>query len=414
MTSFIHCFNPQNDLALANGSAYFTPPKSAVDLCVSGACLPIWYGNPGDFFFGSVKRDWFEATLEAFDRNILPRIYPRPDDVAMPWGWSPAQLHYFRKAGFAAANLPSEQLVDRWRQLAGREVTAPVLAAIIKEESQLTCCENELLLPRLARTEREAFEHIEKLGVAMLKLPWSGSGRGQQVTDRTTRMELIRRISGMIARQGAIEVSPYYKKKLDFAMLWKNGEFVGYSLFTTDSHGGWLRNILFSDVEIENVIQQQLARPFDFGTLRERMTAHLGELSKKYSYDGPFGVDFIVADPPEFCRERDHRMIIPVEINVRHTMGHVAHAIRDNILDDGVAGIFEIRQSSEIKEPYYHIKQSCPNQVLNMPTIELNGMPVVRNHRLVEGSLDLVPPGGAFRFLLRTSSSDGLLQMVMV
>ncbi|MEA5063338.1 MAG: hypothetical protein VB054_08425, partial [Petrimonas sp.] len=39
----MHLFNPDNDLALANFSANYTPPASALKIAEDLAILPVWY-----------------------------------------------------------------------------------------------------------------------------------------------------------------------------------------------------------------------------------------------------------------------------------------------------------------------------------------------------------------------------------
>ena len=41
-----YLFNPENDLALAAGTANYTPPKNALLLSNCGRLLPIWYAAP--------------------------------------------------------------------------------------------------------------------------------------------------------------------------------------------------------------------------------------------------------------------------------------------------------------------------------------------------------------------------------
>ena len=43
----VYLFNPDNDLALANGDENFTPPLSARKIADDLSLLPIWYTSPG-------------------------------------------------------------------------------------------------------------------------------------------------------------------------------------------------------------------------------------------------------------------------------------------------------------------------------------------------------------------------------
>ena len=45
----LHIFNPGNDLALASGQRYYTPPTAAVTLERAGVWLPLLLGEKGDY-----------------------------------------------------------------------------------------------------------------------------------------------------------------------------------------------------------------------------------------------------------------------------------------------------------------------------------------------------------------------------
>lgn len=384
-----HWFNPQNDLALANGSAYFTAPKSATDLCLSGACLPMWYGRPGDSFIGAVNRQWYESICRTFGIEVTPCMAPLPDVPPQPWGWSAAARRYLQNFGYAPESLPTSERVSQWRQLSGRITTAVLIGELMTRHPEMMLDYTQKGKPFIARTFDEAMSHITGLNVAMLKLPWSGSGRGQQVTDRTTSDELHRRVKGMLSRQGAIEITPYYDKILDFAMLWEDNRFVGYSCFETDTHGGWLHNNLLSDADIERKILKALGRPLDIEPIRNTLSELISKLFAQYSYRGPAGVDFIVGNIHGSENITDMpRLLVPVEVNVRRTMGHIAHRLYSSFVGLGNSGRFMIRPAEYLNEPY-HIPDADPGMV-------------IEGSRLLDGSLDLVPPGGNFRFILRS------------
>lgn len=375
MARIIYIFNPQNDLCLANGSRNFTPPASSLLLARAGACLPMWYGEPGSAFWGAVNDEWYSDICSAFDIDVTPTRVPECEYIK-PWGWSLSLRNNLINLGFKAHVLPSENDIEHWRELssrvAGTELTRHIISFLPANP--------RLISPMIFTDCAEALEYISRVGVAMLKLPWSNSGRGQQVSDRTTALELHRRVEGMINRQGAIEISPFYNKVLDFAMLWEDGKFSGYSLFETDTHGGWTHNILLTDNEIENVIRDVLGFDFDFNTFEAQIRAKLRLIAERYDYSGPVGIDFIVAEGT------DGRFIVPVEVNWRYTMGYVAHCLSEHYIAEGSKGTFKIIKSSATDEKFFKTA-AC----------------IIQNHRIVKGKLDLVPPCGDFRFILEVT-----------
>lgn len=388
----LHLFNPESDLQLANGSPHFTAPKAATDLARAGAVLPVWYGNAGDVFLGAVNRHWYETMADVFGLNVLPfhgdiNIY-----APTPWGWSSATLNYFKNIGYDPAYLPSPDTVDVWRTLSSRATSAELLTQIMEYADDLINGDVEKYAPRIATTVLEAMDHIERMGRAMLKLPWSNAGRGQQDTDRTTPNELIRRVSGMISRQGSIEISPYYVGHLDFAMLFDDCRFEGYSLFNTDTHGGWIGNVLIDDAEIERRIIEVVGRDIDFGALRATTQTVLRNAAERFNYHGPAGIDFLVADSKD-----NTRLIVPVEINWRRTMGHVARTFYHRYMMPESTGLLTTPLATA----------TAADTQIDLKSV-INARPdaagrLIVDGRLGAGSLDLVPPGGAFRFRVTTT-----------
>jgi hypothetical protein len=62
-------------------------------------------------------------------------------------------------------------------------------------------------------------------------------------------------------------------------------------------------------------------------------------------------------------------------------MGHVAHRLANDILGEGVTGTFKIVPRDKTVRTY-----------------------TARDKRLISGTLDLVPPGGKYSFLVETDN----------
>ncbi|MDE6397441.1 MAG: hypothetical protein K2K84_09220, partial [Muribaculaceae bacterium] len=229
--------------------------------------------------------------------------------------------------------------------------------------------------PVIVTDPEEALETVDLMGRAMLKLPWSNAGRGQQDSGRIPRNVLIDRINGMLNRQGAIEIEPYYNRIADFAVLFdENGCYSGLSLFTTDTHGGWTGNILTDDFSIADRIVVDIEPIVE--VLEDSLERHV------YSsgYRGPVGVDMMRAT------DSTGRLVYPVvEVNVRRTMGHVAHTFRERFMMPGVRGRLVVEPRSS--EPFF-TTTGC----------------IISGRRIKAGKLDLVPPGGNFRIIVRTGT----------
>lgn len=378
MTNFrpnrTHIFNPQNDLALADGKPTFTPPPAALNLARDGASLPLWYADPGDKVLAAVDRQWYEAITDTFGIEARPTATFAPDTIPTPWAWSPYTRRILSLDG--ASNLPDNRLVDDWRTLSSRVTSLPAIADIIRT----TVPNAEDYVPHIAHDTEEALQTIRHFGTAIIKLPWSNSGRGQQVSDRTTPDELERRVTGMIRRQGAVEIAPFYDVRLNFAVLVENDTFAGYSLFDTDTHGAWTQNRLIADSDIEATIRQVLGTDVDMNLVTETTRRAVANLAEKYRYTGPVGIDFVVGND-----NRGNSVMLPVEINWRRTMGHVAHTLIDRYVDPRANATFAITPADKTPEAYHPLQQ-CQ----------------IRNRRISDGALDIVPPGTNFRFVVRT------------
>ncbi len=368
----LHLFNPDNDLALANGSPNFTPPRSAVGLRNSGACLPIWYGDPGDLFVGAVNEAWFEEVSRAFGLDVEPVMAYEPGFSPAPWGWSAAARTSFIRIGTPPEVLPDSEAIERLRQLSHRSTTVEIARRCYEAIPQLVGPDNP---PPVIVTDQEgALEAVDRAGRAMLKLPWSNAGRGQQESGRIPRNVLIDRINGMLNRQGSIEIEPYFSRSVDFAILFdENGRYAGLSLFETDTHGGWTGNILTDDRTIERHIGLEL------GPVIEVLKSLLAESIFSKGYKGPIGIDMMKAS------DRNGRTVYPiVEVNMRRTMGHVAHTFYSRFMAPGTTGRLTVEPRNAES---FHRPGDC----------EISG------GRITAGNLDLVPPGGDFRILVRTT-----------
>ena len=55
--SVLYLFNPENDLALANGGKNYTPPPLARTIARDLSTLPLWYATEGENMF-AISRLW--------------------------------------------------------------------------------------------------------------------------------------------------------------------------------------------------------------------------------------------------------------------------------------------------------------------------------------------------------------------
>ena len=204
------------------------------------------------------------------------------------------------------------------------------------------------------------------------KSPWSSSGRGVIPSKGMPLSAVLTQAGGMIRRQGSVMIEQAYCKKRDFAMLFRKPEgapaqYVGLSLFETSSQS-YTGNILATESRLRAILSEQI----DLESVDAVMET-LPPLLDKYigdGYSGYLGVDMMVVENPDGTR-----WVHPcVEINLRMTMGVVAHLFTRDHLMPGRDGMLTVSYGNAAAQSGY----------------------TVDSGRLVSGSLPLVPPTGRF------------------
>lgn len=309
----LRLFNPENDLALAAGSACYTPPPAAALLRSAGALLPMWLADEGDFLLA--PRELEGACAQMRERFGLHGSILTPENIddvneCAPWGWSAATRRAFIKAGIRESALPDSTRIERLRDLSHRRTAAQLLEKLGFAE-----------VPVEARDRGSALAAIDALGgEAYIKLPWSSSGRGVFAVSGMSRSKLVEYIDGFIRRQGSVMVEKAYRKQRDFAMLFhcRGGKvtFVGLSLFDTLPGGAYSSNILLPQSEIERTLG------IDAAILSAKVGQALEEIVAPV-YTGPFGVDMLLTE--------DGVIVPGIEINLRYTMGFIALAVEKRL-----------------------------------------------------------------------------------
>ncbi len=371
----VHLFYPQNDLALASGAAHFTAPRVAHDLKISGEALPLWYGAKGDTFITQgVNARWYDDIVKTFGLEVDIFDGDGQGKTPAPWGWSAASRQVFLDNGFDAEQLPDNSTIERLRDLSHRR-TSRVISEKLKE-----CVDFDIAPSAVEATDIEqVIQIIETHRDIVVKTPWSSSGRGIFDTVNMDRAELLRQTEGLIRRNGSVMVEKWLDRIEDFAMLFdsdrRSVKFTGYSLFTANGRGTYEGNILLSDQQIATRLAQNID-PAHLEAIKSALCTVLTEIICP-TYEGPLGVDMAIA------RTYDGGAILApvIEMNLRRTMGHVAHRLANDILGEGVTGTFKIVPRDKTVRTY-----------------------TARDKRLISGTLDLVPPGGKYSFLVETDN----------
>ncbi len=288
----LYVFNPENDMALADGHPGYTPPVQIQQMRRELWWLPQWWADEEDIVWNGEER------LNLSD-----------DTRILPWGWSPALCHQLKQAGVQESLLPSRKELEQIRQLSHRQTAVSLLQEL---RSELPLDGHFAGNSVLCRSIEEAEETANEFGEALLKSPWSSSGRGLMKTDNPQWKAWASRI---LKAQGSIVVEQFMHKVTDFALeFWLDGkggvEYRGLSLFYTNERGAYLGNWVAPEEQKLAWLAQYIPLQY-LQEIRAWWTARLS----RFDYAGPVGIDMMLAQEG----------ICPcIEVNWRWTMGLVS------------------------------------------------------------------------------------------
>lgn len=393
MHSPVFLFNPDYDMAMANFTPYYKAPAEILRMAADLSLLPLWFAGKGS----GVKVDCLER-VELY-RAQLCEICPAEEGREMllrwlasvdwtekwpsaryiPWGWTPCLVHRLRQEGVDEAFLPSVEEMQRIRYLSSRQRCLEILPEFAGWEGicgEMKACQQ--------LSEVDAF--IQERGQAILKAPWSGSGRGLwKVSAASWNGQQAGWASRILKVQGILMAEPIYDKVADFAMEFladEKGEvrFVGYSYFETDAHGNYKANRLLSNAAIEKRLSRYVSLE-RLSCIKVCLEASLKKLLGQ-AYQGYLGVDMMV------CRMEDGYRIHPcVEINLRMNMGVLSRILYDRY-------VHPLSEGEYVVEHYV-----CEGEALSFHREMVEKCPLVwKDGKVLSGYLPLTPVREDTRF----------------
>ncbi len=332
----LHTFNPEHDIALAFGGENFTSPHAGRQLRHDLGWLPMLWAKQDDRVLvddveyciksianqkGLLAKNRDNEILQNPQRTLcdssqLPHIKPNKVEV---WGWDLAIKSRLKRAGVNELLLPTAQQIDDIRELSHRHTSANILETLKRKIPVETLigkaheCSNMSMIDDLLNS----WKHV------VLKAPWSSSGRGVRFVKEQKSPSIEGWIKNILINQGSIMVEPYYNKVKDFGMEFSsdgqgNISYLGLSLFHT-TNGAYTGNLLATEQrkreEMERYVPNQL-----LDLVQQHVCQTLSQ-SIGIKYQGPFGIDMMI------CSSSDGKKFLLhpcLEINMRHTMGHVA------------------------------------------------------------------------------------------
>lgn len=373
--SRLYYFNPEHDLALANGSAHFQAPESATAFADDLSLLPCWFAEEvasevlSDQEFGDDLNvlGLDVATIPLFSKDKIEEF------KVEPWGWDLAVRKFFQNNGVSEKLLPSIEKIEEYKQLSHRRLTVDAMNylrshSIYPDSLPQTAVELKTLV--------EVNTFASKYPEVVFKAPWSGSGKGVFWSSGALTPSLSGWCKRVIEKQGSVMGEIAYNRVQDFAMEFKVGRgdvsFAGYSLFFTEGSGIYRGNYLWSNEDIEAELTKYVSVDY-LHWIRDELVLFLRERVAK-TYTGFVGVDMFVYE-----EQGTYRIDPVVEFNLRMTMGMVARTVYDRCVKKGVKGVFTIDHFP-------------PGQLLGDHKIQMEENPIqIEDGRFEKGYFSLCP-----------------------
>lgn len=332
-------FNPDHDLALAHGSTHYVSPASAMKFAADVALLPLWLFDDARVFTTAPSLpDAFRNTAARL--SVPLQVVASWHEVArcdriLPWGWNHNLARSLQKNGVATALMPTDPQLEKIRELSHRRLSRQAMQ-FLQERLPDTA---ERPLPATELTSIEEVDHfVAQHGEVVLKMPWSGSGRGLRLIKGTMTTHQRGWAAQSIRKYGCVMGELHYAVVQDFAIefdLSQSPSFCGYSLFTT-RHGVYQENLLLSDAMIEQRLSAFVKLSL-IHEVRDALEKFLALHVAPY-YQGVVGVDMFV-----YQKDGEYYLHPVVELNLRLTMGWAAHQFYSRYVREGSMGRWRLR-----------------------------------------------------------------------
>ena len=377
----LHLFNPENDLALADGGANYCPPPAAAQIAYDLASLPLWFAGIGNAValpdgnhlrFCEDISNSFNVALP-YETSMVGKL-----ECCRPWGWSAQMKRRFKAMGVPVDVLPSDEAVDAVRFLSNRRSAIKILTELKERGIEVPA------MPQYLHDADAVAAFVNSMPRCVVKAPWSGSGKGIAWGIGRVETPMEHFYKGVIKRQGGVVCEHFLESVQEFAMEFFASEqgvsFVGYSLFDANK-GSYSGNLLAPDSRIEGILSYLV--PLEtLHSVRAHLLEILSSMLRGSSYCGYLGVDMMI------YRSGEHLCLNPcMELNLRMNMGVVSRLFYDNYVVHGAEGRFFVDFYKKSGEAYELHMNNSKNHPLE-----------VRDGRICRGYLNLSPVTSESRY----------------
>ena len=374
----IAAFNPEHDMALANGDSHFIAPRNIREMA----------------------------------RDLSPLMNVMNNEGILVWGWDHTIKTQLQRMGIDEVMLPTDTALTALRSHSERRSAHHLLHKFRDAHPDGPYIGESTLAHSIDDIANYATQH----GHIILKDPLSSSGKGlrhvninedenfqQEPLSLSSLSKVKNWANALIRRHGYLTAEPYYDKEQDFAMEFcirdQRCQFIGYSLFNTNHHGRYESNQLMSTEKIETLLTQYIHHsalhevhdwiishsdhfiPREWDTTKHPLYFGIDMMIVRESLQAENNSQSRATNACELKKQDKKYLLHPcVEINLRLNMGIIANEVHRKLLATGTEGTYHITTfpSGEAAQLFHkeHIEQ--------YPTVYKEG-------RIVSGYHPLTP-----------------------
>lgn len=373
-------FNPDCELAIANGGKFYMPPANIQKMAEDLAFLPAWLATEGDYVLVTELPDtnFYKTVCRALKLRVFPvkesELELVPGLQGEPWGLSPKICHW----------LAERKMKEEWRTEQKEWYSRKIAReGLIRLQGMVYGVEADIL-PRVCYSLEDIEKHTGD-GCYLIKAPWSSSGKGLLALNGQPGTKERQWLSGMLRRQGYLMLEKRLDKVKDFAMEFRADaqgiKFIGWSDFLVGSKGEYRGNY----IGVQKNIRKELCRYLESRQIEELKQQLPGLLQGLLpEYRGYLGVDMMIYRNAQ----GNYRLQPCVEINLRYNMGIVALVFSKRYLAAESQGWFTVRFFSgkgKALEEHLRMQQEFPAKY--------------KNNRIISGYFSLAPVNETTQFI---------------
>ncbi len=384
--SDVYIYNPTGEMAIANGNHSYMPPKLLRTFEDDLQFLPTFFAKDHDIIIGQDPSDkdflnqWQQLGLASATYKPASQIN-QPIHYLRPWSWNPASHHKLNQLKDLCSEefkqSPNYQWTIDHKNFFSRATANRVQQYIQETYSHPLVCIQESAISITDISEIENW--FNKHNNAVIKLPWSSSGRGVHIVDTKNNKPLNKEwVIGGLKQQGFITIEPLLQKVKDFSFqlyIHTSGkiDFLGTSNFTNDDKGHFTGGLIHYPHQ-----KDEVSEFFSDSLLQDAaniLIEAVQSTNPHHYYEGYIGVDGIV-----YKNQKNQLQLHPcLDINWRYNMGNI-NIILPNYVHISSKG-------------HWMVKGFKPTEWVNFIKQQQKQHPLqIKNNQIHAGFITLTPP----------------------